>query len=52
MDVGMQMLLNARQRELDEWRELFVRADSRFSFRRAHQPPRGRLWIMEVVWQG
>ncbi|KAI1123316.1 S-adenosyl-L-methionine-dependent methyltransferase [Nemania abortiva] len=52
LDVGMQQLLNAQQRELHEWPELFRRADSRFRFLGAHHPHGAIRWIIEAEWQG
>ncbi|KAI0602839.1 S-adenosyl-L-methionine-dependent methyltransferase [Biscogniauxia sp. FL1348] len=52
LDVGMQQLLNAQQREMHEWPELFRRADSRFRYLGAHQPAGAIRWIIEAEWQG
>ncbi|KAI0520797.1 S-adenosyl-L-methionine-dependent methyltransferase [Xylaria bambusicola] len=52
LDVGMQQLLNAQQREMHEWPELFQRADSRFRYLGAHQPEGAIRWIIEAEWQG
>ncbi|OTA92758.1 hypothetical protein M434DRAFT_31515 [Hypoxylon sp. CO27-5] len=51
LDVGMQQLLNAQQREMHEWQELFRRADSRFSYLGARQPVGATRWIIEAEWQ-
>ncbi|KAI0378115.1 S-adenosyl-L-methionine-dependent methyltransferase [Hypomontagnella monticulosa] len=52
MDIGMQQLLNAHQREMDEWPELFRRADPGFQFIGARKPPGAMRWIIEAEWQG
>ena len=52
MDVGMQQLLNAQQREMHEWPELFRQADPRFQYVGAYQPPGAMRWIIEAKWQG
>ncbi|KAJ2997226.1 hypothetical protein NUW58_g708 [Xylaria curta] len=52
LDVGMQQLLNAQQREMHEWAELFGRADPRFRYLGAHQPHGAIRWIIEAEWQG
>jgi hypothetical protein len=49
-DIGMFQLYNARQRRLDEWKELFTQADSRFRFESASQPTGSHLWIIEFSW--
>ncbi|KAI1651918.1 S-adenosyl-L-methionine-dependent methyltransferase [Daldinia loculata] len=52
LDVGMLQLLNAQQREMHEWPELFRRADSRFHYLGARQPAGAMRWIIEAEWQG
>lgn len=52
MDIGMQQLLNAQQREIHEWPELFHRADSRFHYIGAKKPVGAMRWIIEAEWQG
>lgn len=52
LDVGMQQLLNAKQRDIDEWRELFSKADSRYRWLGAYQPPGNLRWVIEAEWQG
>ncbi|KAI0975394.1 S-adenosyl-L-methionine-dependent methyltransferase [Xylaria arbuscula] len=51
LDVGMQQLLNAQQREMHEWAELFYRADPRFRYLGAHHPHGAIRWIIEAEWQ-
>jgi len=52
MDIGMLQLLNARQRELNEWRDLLSRADARFVLEGAWLPEGGSLSIIEGRWEG
>ncbi|KAH9889151.1 S-adenosyl-L-methionine-dependent methyltransferase [Xylariomycetidae sp. FL2044] len=52
LDVGMQQLLNAQQREMQEWPELFRRADPRFRYLGARKPEGAIRWIIEAEWQG
>ncbi|KAI0548226.1 S-adenosyl-L-methionine-dependent methyltransferase [Xylaria curta] len=52
MDVGMQQLLNAQQREMQDWLNLFRRADPKFKFIGARQPPGAIRWIIEAEWTG
>jgi len=48
----MQQLLNAQQREMEEWPELFRKADSRFRYLGARHPEGAIRWIIEAEWQG
>jgi len=52
MDIGMLQLLNAQQREMHEWPELFRKADERFLYQGAKKPEDGIRWIIEAEWQG
>jgi hypothetical protein len=52
MDIGMLQLLNAQQREMHEWPELFKKADTRFRYLGAKQPSGAIRWIIEAEWQG
>jgi hypothetical protein len=52
MDVGMLQLLNAQQREQDEWPELFRRADARFRYLGARKSEGAVRWIIEAEWEG
>ncbi|KAK7924323.1 hypothetical protein PG985_006377 [Apiospora marii] len=52
LDVGMLQLLNAQQREMHEWPELFRRAHPGFRYLGARQPPGAIRWIIEADWQG
>ncbi|KAI1084347.1 S-adenosyl-L-methionine-dependent methyltransferase [Whalleya microplaca] len=52
LDVGMKQLLNAKEREMGEWPELFRKADPRFQYLGARRPEGGTSWIIEATWQG
>jgi hypothetical protein len=43
-------ILNGRERDADEWRLLFDRADSRFHFVGVKQPEGSSLAMIEAVW--
>jgi hypothetical protein len=48
----MLLTMNAKEREEDDWRSLFERADSRFRYLGARKPERSQMWIIEAVWEG
>lgn len=50
LDLLMLQALNARERDLDEWKELFREADERFVWKQATAS--GKMWIMEAEWSG
>ena len=43
---------NAKERDIDDWINLFGTADPRFRFLGFKQPPGSSLAIMEVDWPG
>lgn len=49
-DLVMTSIQNAKERELGDWVELFRKADERFQFHSATQPPGSNLSIIVVVW--
>ncbi|KAI0151771.1 S-adenosyl-L-methionine-dependent methyltransferase [Xylariaceae sp. FL1272] len=49
-DVGMQQLLNAKERELSEWQELIEGTDPRFCYIGARHFPGSDRWIIEAEW--
>ncbi|KAI9873469.1 MAG: hypothetical protein M1830_000374 [Pleopsidium flavum] len=51
MDLTMLELQNSREREIDDWAELFRQADARYKFLGGKQPKGSRLWIIEAIWQ-
>ena len=48
----MLSILNARERDADEWASLFAEADSRFEFQGVKRPIGSNLAIMEAIWNG
>lgn len=52
MDLNMLSILNARERDADEWRSLFAEADPRFEFQGVKRPSGSNLAIMEAIWNG
>lgn len=52
MDVFMQVTVNAREREPDDWRDLFQQADKRFRVNSVKQPHDLRMCFVEAEWTG
>jgi len=52
LDLFMQVTVNAREREPDDWRGLFRRADERFKFNDIWRPEKSRMWFIEAEWTG
>ena len=50
LDIFMQVTVNAREREGDDWKELFTRADKRYKFSRMFKPEKARMWFIEAEW--
>lgn len=50
MDLTMLALLNAKERDVPGWIDLFAQADPRFKFLGAKTPAGSRMSIMEAVW--
>lgn len=46
----MLSLLNAKERDDDDWFNLFKQADPRFKYLGHNQPQGSRMSIMEAVW--
>lgn len=51
-DLTMKEIQNSRERELDDWVQLFKTADPRFQFEGAMQPDGSDLWILTAEWKG
>lgn len=51
MDVLMKAVCNSREREVDDWKNLFKQADERFVWKGAWKSS-GRLWFVECTWKG
>lgn len=52
LDMFMQVTVNAREREPDDWRDLFMRADERYKVLDVWMPPKSRMWFVEAEWTG
>jgi hypothetical protein len=52
MDLIMLTLLNARERSVEDFRELFARVDGRFKFLGETRPEGCRMSIVEAIWEG
>ncbi|KAK8021231.1 O-methyltransferase- family 2 [Apiospora arundinis] len=50
LDVIMLTVTNSRERELDDWRDLFRNADPRYRFLKAWKPTKSQLWFIEAEW--
>lgn len=42
--------MNVREREGDDWKELFIRVDKRYKFSRMFKLEKVRMWFIEVEW--
>ncbi|KAI3322493.1 putative O-methyltransferase [Xylariaceae sp. AK1471] len=51
-DLGMLMLLNAGEREMTEWAELFAKAHPGFDFQGGKSTPGSSLWVLKAEWKG
>lgn len=49
-DLVMSSIQNARERELDDWKGLFAKADSRFHFQGVTSPPGSNHSLLVAVW--
>ena len=49
-DLAMLGMLNAKERELDEWKLLFQQADPRYQFKEVHRLAQSPLVLIEAVW--
>ncbi|KAI1364913.1 S-adenosyl-L-methionine-dependent methyltransferase [Xylaria arbuscula] len=52
MDLTMTEIQNSYEREADDWARLFKRADPRFKFLEAKQPPGSNLGFVVAEWSG
>ena len=50
-DLAMKQNQNSKERDADEWVELFTMADSRFKVVQITSPPQSALSIIEAVWE-
>lgn len=47
----MKSCLNGRERDADEWAQLFEKADSRFKFQGIAAVPSSRFSVIEAIWE-
>lgn len=52
LDLFMQVTVNAREREADDWKDLFARADSRYRVNRVWKPEKSAMSFIEAEWMG
>ena len=52
LDLFMQVTVNAREREADDWKGLFAAADERYVFKGTWKPKGSRMWFIEAEWTG
>lgn len=50
MDVLVQTVCNAGEREVEDWKRLFETADERFIWQGARKSS-GKLWFIEATWE-
>ena len=51
MDVMVQSVCNATEREVEDWKALFALADKRFKWQGAWKST-GNFWFIEATWEG
>lgn len=51
-DLSMMQLQNGKERDPDDWKQLFAETDERFVFESVKQPPGSLLAIIEARWDG
>jgi hypothetical protein len=52
LDLFMQVTVNAREREAEDWADLFARADPRYQVKRVWKPEKSVMWFIEAEWTG
>lgn len=52
MDFGMMGMYNAKERDWDDWIEVFKEADPRFELKSVKAPPKSALAMITVEWKG
>jgi hypothetical protein len=50
MDLLQFVTINGREREVEDWKDLFKRADERFHFLQAWKPEKSHMWLIEAIW--
>ena len=49
-DIAMKAIQNGKERDIDDWAQLFSAVDPCLKFRGAKQPPGSALSIIDAVW--
>lgn len=49
-DLAMKQNFNSRERDADDWAELFGKADTRFKLKRITCSPGSILSVIEIIW--
>ena len=52
MDIAMKQMTNAKERDFDDWMNLFGMADPRFRVQSPREPAGAKLAIIEAAWEG
>ena len=52
IDLIVQITVNAREREADDWTSLFAKADARYKVNRIWKPERSVMAFVEAEWVG
>ncbi|CZR64269.1 related to sterigmatocystin 7-O-methyltransferase precursor [Phialocephala subalpina] len=50
MDLLQFVTCNGREREVQDWKDLFRQADERFQFSKAWKPEKSHMWLIEAAW--
>ncbi|KAF2264998.1 putative O-methyltransferase [Lojkania enalia] len=51
MDIAMKAVFNSKERSIEDWKELFEKADPRFIYQSADVPAGSNLAIMRLHWE-
>ncbi|KAG4431838.1 hypothetical protein IFR05_012676 [Cadophora sp. M221] len=49
IDLLQYVTVNGRERQIEDWKELFRKADERFKFMKAWKPEKSHMWLIEAV---
>ena len=52
LDLAMKEIQNGKERDADDWEQVFKATDSRFHFQGVQQPPQSTLALISAVWEG
>jgi len=51
MDLIQFVVVNGREREVEDWKSLLKQADERFEFLKAWKPEKSHMWLIEALFQ-